>query len=170
MSKSQLFQPDAEHLEQLKANATNLYNVRTECRIHGREQSGSVEKFEVQTLQSALDLYADLIKKGYTPLPESEYLPSVEKGPFFDWITLHLKKPAKMIKDGLAKIHAAVEENYLAELEHKKATAVAREVSLLMAGKRRKEEEARAEALAIEEAAEYARIEAEVLAALNGTD
>lgn len=167
-NKSQLFQPDPVYLQTLKDNETAFYYSRTQSDIQGKEVSGAMESFEIRGLQAALDKYVQLVGLGYTASPEVQFLPQVIVGPATDYVVLILKKPAEVIDAELAAIHAEIEVNYLAGLEQAKAAAVAREVESLLAAERRKKQLADEQAKAEKDAKEYARVEAEVLAALGG--
>ena len=169
-NKSQLFQPDPVHLKTLKDNETAFYYSRTQSDIQGKEVLGVMESFEIQGLQAALDKYVQLVGLGYTASPEVQFLPQVIVGPATDYVVLTLKKPIEVIDAELTAIHAEIEVNYLAGLEQAKAAAVAREVESLLAAERRKKKLAEEQAKAEKDAKEYARIEAEVLAALGGRD
>jgi len=166
--KSQLFQPDPVYLQILKDNETAFYYSRTQSDIQGKEVSGAMESFEIQGLQAALDKYVQLVGLGYTASPEVQFLPQVIVGPATDYVVLILKKPAEVIDAELAAIHAEIEVSYLAGLEQAKAAAVAREVESLLASERRKKQLAEEQAKAEKDAKDYARIEAEVLAAIGG--
>jgi len=165
---SQLFQPDAAHLKRLQDVEVEFYKNRTQCNIQGREQLGMMESFEIQGLQQALDKYAELISEGYTPSAEIEHLPKMVAGPLIDWVNLSLRKPESQVEQEIAQIKAQVESDYLARLEAEKAACVAKEVESLLASERRKRQQAELDAKAAQEAEEYARVEAEVLAALGG--
>lgn len=165
---SQLFQPDAAHLKRLQDVEVDFYKARTQCNIQGREQLGMMESFEIQGLQQALDKYAELIGEGYTPSAEIEHLPKMVAGPLVDWVNLSLRKPESQVEQEIAQIKAQVESDYLARLEAEKAACVAKEVESLLASERRKRQQAELDAKAAQEAEEYARVEAEVLAALGG--
>lgn len=169
-NKSQLFQPDPIHLQALKDNETTFYYSRTQSDIQGKEVAGAMESFDIQGLQAALDKYVQLAGLGYTASPEVQFLPQVIVGPATDYVVLTLKKPTEVIDTELAAIHAEIEASYLAELEQAKGAAVAREVESLLAAERRKKQLAEEQAKAQKDAEEYARIEAEVLAALGGKD
>ena len=165
---SQLFQPDAAHLKRLQDVEVEFYKNRTQCNIQGREQLGMMESFEIQGLQQALDKYAELISEGYIPSAEIEHLPKMVAGPLVDWVNLSLRKPESQVEQEIAQIKAQVESDYLARLEAEKAACVAKEVESLLASERRKRQQAELDAKAAQEAEEYARVEAEVLAALGG--
>ncbi len=167
---SQLFQPDAAHLKRLQDIEVNRYNTQTQCNIQGREQMGVMEVFEVQGLQQTLDEYVRLIGLGYTAVDEVTHLPKLIATPIIDFGILSLRKPESQVEKEIAQIKAQVESEYLARLEVEKATCVAKEVESLLAGERRKRQQAELDAKAAQEAAEYARVEAEVLAALGGKE
>lgn len=167
-NKSQLFLPDPVYLQSLKDNETAFYYLRTQCDIQGKEVAGAMESFEIAGLQSALDRYVQLVGLGYTALPEFPFLPQVIVGPAADYVVLTLKKPAEVIKTELAEIHGRVESEYVNKLEQDKQAAVAREVQFQLDAARRKAQKAAEEQQAVKDAEEYARIEAEVLAALGG--
>lgn len=166
---SQLFQPDAAHLKRLQDFEVGQYNTRTQCNIQGREQLGIMEEFEVQGLQQALDKYAELTTvQHYTATSEIAHLPKLIAGPTVDWVILSLRKPESQIEKEIAQIKSQVEQDYLQRLEADKAACVAKEVESLLAGEKRRKQQAELDAKAAEEAKEYARVEAEVLAALGG--
>ncbi|WP_147304781.1 hypothetical protein [Pseudomonas sp. lyk4-TYG-107] len=165
---SQLFQPDAAHLKRLQDFEVGQYNTRTQCNIQGREQLGVMEEFEVQGLQQALDRYVELVGLGYTATGEIAHLPKLIAGPTLDWVILSLRKPESQVEHEIAQIKAQVEQEYLQRLEADKAACVAKEVESLLAGEKRRKQQAEFDAKAAQEAAEYARVEAEVLAALGG--
>ncbi|MCX2542023.1 hypothetical protein [Pseudomonas sp. COW5] len=167
---SQLFQPDAAHLKRLQDIEVNRYNTQTQCSIQGREQMGVMEVFEVQGLQQTLDEYVRLIGLGYTAVDEITHLPKLIATPTIDFGILSLRKPESQVEKEIAQIKAQVESEYLARLEAEKAACVAKEVESLLAGERRKRQQAELDAKAAQEAAEYARVEAEVLAALGGKE
>jgi hypothetical protein len=166
---SQLFQPDAAHLKRLQDFEVGQYNTRTQCNIQGREQLGIMEVFEVQGLQQALDKYAELTTvQHYTATSEIAHLPKLIAGPTVDWVVLSLRKPESQIEKEIAQIKADVEATYLAQLAQARAEAVKKETESLIANERRKKQQAELDAKAAQEAEEYARVEAEVLAALGG--
>jgi len=166
---SQLFQPDAVHLKRLQDFEVGQYNTRTQCDIQGREQLGIMQEFEVQGLQQALDKYAELTTvQHYTATSEIAHLPKLIAGPTVDWVILSLRKPESQIEKEIAQIKADVEATYLAQLTQAKAEAVKKETESLIANERRKKQQAEFDAKAAQEAEEYARVEAEVLAALGG--
>ena len=166
---SQLFQPDAAHLKRLQDFEVGQYNTRTQCSIQGREQLGIMEEFEVQGLQQALDKYAELTTvQHYTATSEIAHLPKLIAGPTVDWVVLSLRKPESQIEKEIAQIKADVEATYLAQLAQARAEAVKKETESLIANERRKKQQAELDAKAAQEAEEYARVEAEVLAALGG--
>ncbi len=166
---SQLFQPDAAHLKRLQDFEVGQYNTRTQCNIQGREQLGIMEEFEVQGLQQALDKYAELtIVQHYTATSEIAHLPKLIAGPTVDWVILSLRKPESQIEKEIAQIKSQVEQDYLQRLEADKAACVAKEVESLLAGEKRRKQQAELDAKAAQEAEEYARVESEVLAALGG--
>lgn len=165
---SQLFQPDAAHLKRLQDFEVGQYNTRTQCNIQGREQLGVMEEFEVQGLQQALDRYVELVGLGYTATGEIAHLPKLIAGPTLDWVILSLRKPESQVEHEIAQIKAQVEQQYLQRLGAEKAACVAKEVESLLAGEKRRKQQAEFDAKAAQEAAEYARVEAEVLAALGG--
>jgi hypothetical protein len=165
---SQLFQPDAAHLKRLQDFEVGQYKTRPQCNIQGREQLGIMEEFEVQGLQNTLDEYVRLIGLGYTPTGEIAHLPKVIAGPTVDWVILFLRKPESQVEQEIAQIKADVEATYLAQLADAKAACVAKEVESLLAGEKRRKQQAELDAKAAQEAEEYARVEAEVLAALGG--
>jgi len=166
---SQLFQPDAAHLKRLQDFEVGQYKTRTQCNIQGREQLGIMEEFEVQGLQQALDLYAELTTvQGYQATGEIAHLPKLIAGPTVDWVVLSLRKPKSQVEQEIAQIEARVEQEYLQRLADDKAACVAKEVESLLAGEKRRKQQAELDAKAAQEAEEYARVEAEVLAALGG--
>ncbi|THF36374.1 hypothetical protein E5170_02705 [Pseudomonas atacamensis] len=165
---SQLFQPDAAHLKRLQDFEVGQYKTRPQCNIQGREQLGIMEEFEVQGLQNTLDEYVRLIGLGYTSTGEIAHLPKVIAGPTVDWVILSLRKPESQVEQEIAQIKADVEATYLAQLADAKAACVAKEVESLLAGEKRRKQQAELDAKAAQEAEEYARVEAEVLAALGG--
>ncbi len=165
---SQLFQPDAAHLKRLQDFEVGQYNTRTQCNIQGREQLGIMEEFEVQGLQQALDKYVELVAQGFAPTGEITHLPKLIAGPTVDWVILSLRKPESQIEKEIAQIKSQVEQDYLQRLEADKAACVAKEVESLLAGEKRRKQQAELDAKAAQEAEEYARVEAEVLAALGG--
>ncbi len=165
---SQLFQPDAAHLKRLQDFEVGQYKTRPQCNIQGREQLGIMEEFEVQGLQNTLDEFVRLIGLGYTPTGEIAHLPKVIAGPTVDWVILSLRKPESQVEQEIAQIKADVEATYLAQLADAKAACVAKEVESLLAGEKRRKQQAELDAKAAQEAEEYARVEAEVLAALGG--
>ncbi|MBK5416707.1 hypothetical protein [Pseudomonas sp. TH31] len=167
---SELFQPDAAHLQRLKDIEESFYRDRTQCNIQGRELMGLMETFEVQGLQQALDKYTELLGQGYTPSAAVMHRPVLTAGPTFDWVVLTLQKPAEQVEAELAKIMVDVETNYLEQLVQAKAAAVAKEVESLLAAERRKQQQTQLDAKAAEDAAEYARVEADVLRALGGSN
>lgn len=169
MSKpSQLFQPDPQHLQRLQEIEVNRYNTNTQCNIQGREQLGIMEVFEVQGLQQTLDKYVELTSLGYTATGEITHLPKLIATPTIDFGVLSLRKPQAQVDEDIASIKASVEADYLSRLEAEKAAAVAKEVESLLANERRKKLQAELDAKTAQEAEEYARVEAEVLAALGG--
>jgi len=165
---SQLFQPDAAHLKRLQDFEVGQYNTRTQCNIQGREQLGIMEEFEVQGLQQALDKYVELVAQGFAPTAEIAHLPKLIAGPTVDWVILSLRKPESQIEKEIAQIKSQVEQDYLQRLEADKAACVAKEVESLLAGEKRRKQQAELDAKAAQEAEEYARVESEVLAALGG--
>lgn len=166
---SQLFQPDAAHLKRLQDFEVGQYKTRTQCSIQGKEQMGVMEVFEVQGLQQALDRYAELTTvQGYRATGEIAYVPKVIAGPTVDWVILSLRKPESQVEQEIAQIKADVEATYLAQLADAKAACVAKEVESLLAGEKRRKQQAELDAKSAQEAEEYARVEAEVLAALGG--
>ncbi|VVN25062.1 hypothetical protein PS619_04523 [Pseudomonas fluorescens] len=165
---SQLFQPDAAHLKRLQDFEVGQYKTRPQCNIQGREQLGIMEEFEVQGLQNTLDEYVRLIGLGYTSTGEIAHLPKVIAGPTVDWVILSLRKPESQVEQEIAQIKADVEATYLAQLADAKAACVAKEVESLLAGEKRRKQQAEIDVKAAQEAEEYARVEAEVLAALGG--
>ncbi|WP_156331390.1 hypothetical protein [Pseudomonas kilonensis] len=165
---SQLFQPDAAHLKHLQDIEVNRYNASTQCNIQGKEQLGVMEVFEMQGLQQTLDEYVRLIGLGYTAVGEITHLPKLIATPTIDFGILSLRKPEAQVEKDIAQIKAYVESEYLADLDRAKAACVAKEVESLLAGERRRKQQAELDAKAAQEAAEYARVEAEVLAALGG--
>lgn len=166
---SQLFQPDAAHLKRLQDFEVGQYNNETQCNIQGKEQMGVMEVFEVQGLQRALDLYAELTTvQGYRATGEIAHLPKLIAGPTVDWVILSLRKPESQVEQEIAQIKADVEATYLTQLADAKAACVAKEVESLLAGEKRRKQQAELDAKAALEAEEYARVEAEVLAALGG--
>lgn len=167
MKESQLFQPSAAHLKRLQDIEVDFYKDRTQCNIQGREQLGMMESFEVQGLQHALDKYAELIIQGYTPSADIEHLPKMVAGPLVDWVILSLRKPESQVEQEIDQIKAQVEQDYLQRLEAEKSAAVAKEVQSLLAADLRKKQQAELDAKAVKEAAEYARVEAEVLQTLG---
>jgi hypothetical protein len=168
MSKpAQMFQPDPQHLQRLQTVEVDFYKNRTQCNIQGREQLGMMESFEVQGLQHALDKYAELIIQGYTPSADIEHLPKMVAGPLVDWVILSLRKPESQVEQEIDQIKAQVEQDYLQRLEAEKSAAVAKEVQSLLAADLRKKQQAELDAKAVKEAAEYARVEAEVLQTLG---
>lgn len=169
MKESQLFQPDAAYLKRLQDIEVDFYKDRTQCNIQGREQLGIMEEFEVQGLQQALDRYAELTTvQGYRATGEIAHLPKLIAGPTVDWVVLSLRKPESQVEQEIAQIKAQVESDYLAQLAEAKAACVAKEVESLIANERRKKQQAELDVKATQEAEEYARVEAEVLAALGG--
>jgi hypothetical protein len=169
MKESQLFQPSAAHLKRLQDIEVDFYKDRTQCNIQGREQLGIMEEFEVQGLQQALDRYAELTTvQGYQATGEIAHLPKLIAGPTVDWVVLSLRKPETQVEKEIAQIKAQVESDYLAQLAEAKAACVAKEVESLIANERRKKQQAELDVKATQEAEEYARVEAEVLAALGG--
>ncbi|WGT32986.1 hypothetical protein [Pseudomonas atacamensis] len=166
---SQLFQPDAAHLKRLQDFEVGQYKTRTQCNVQGKEQLGIMEEFEVQGLQQALDRYAELTTvQGYRATGEIAHLPKVIAGPTVDWVILSLRKPESQVEQEIAQIKADVEATYLAQLADAKAACVAKEVESLLAGEKRRKQQAELDAKAALEAEDYARVEAEVLAALGG--
>lgn len=165
---SQLFQPDAAHLKRLQDFEVGQYNTRTQCDIQGREQLGIMQEFEVQGLQQALDKYVELVAQGFAPTGEIAHLPKLIAGPTVDWVILSLRKPESQIEKEIAQIKSQVEQDYLQRLEADKAACVAKEVESLLAGEKRRKQQAELDAKAAQEAEEYARVESEVLAALGG--
>lgn len=165
---SQLFQPDAAHLKRLQDFEVGQYNTRTQCNIQGREQLGIMEEFEVQGLQQALDKYVELVAQGFAPTGEIAHLPKLIAGPTVDWVILSLRKPESQIEKEIAQIKSQVEQDYLQRLEADKAACVAKEVESLLAGEKRRKQQAELDAKAAQEAEEYARVKSEVLAALGG--
>ena len=169
MKESQLFQPDAAYLKRLQDIEVDFYKDRTQCNVQGREQLGIMEEFEVQGLQQALDRYAELTTvQGYQATGEIAHLPKLIAGPTVDWVVLSLRKPESQVEQEIAQIKDQVESDYLAQLAEAKAACVAKEVESLIANERRKKQQAELDVKATQEAEEYARIEAEVLAALGG--
>ena len=164
---SQLFQPDAAHLKRLQDFEVGLYNTRTQCDIQGREQLGIMQEFEVQGLQQALDKYVELVAQGFAPTGEITHLPKLIAGPTVDWVILSLRKPESQIEKDIAQIKSQVEQDYLQRLEADKAACVAKEVESLLAGEKRRKQQAELDAKAAQEAEEYARVEAEVMQALG---
>jgi len=165
---SQLFQPDAAHLKRLQDIEVARYNTGTQCNIQGKENLGIMEEFEVRGLQQALDRYVELTKQGYVATGEIAHLPKLLATPTDEWLLLSLRKPEAQVEKDFAEILARVESEYLARLEAEKSAAVAKEVESLLAATRRKQQQAELDAKATKEAEEYARVEAEVLAALGG--
>jgi hypothetical protein len=164
---SELFKPDTQLLQRLQEIEVGFYNTRTHCNIQGREQSGLMETFEVQGVQQALDRYVELVGLGYTATGEIAHLPKVESHPHGDWVLLSLRRPAAEVEKDIAQILAQVEFDYLARLETEKSAAVAKEVQSLLDRERGKRRQAELDAKAAQDAEEYARVEAEVLAALG---
>lgn len=165
---SQLFQPDTAHLQRLQDFEVGQYTTRTQCNIQGREQLGIMEEFEVQGLQQALDKYVELVAQGFAPTGEIAHLPKLIAGPTVDWVILSLRKPESQVEKEIAQIKSQVEQDYLQRLEADKAACVAKEVESLLAGEKRRKQQAELDAKAAQEAEEYARVESEVLAALGG--
>lgn len=168
MSTSQLFQPDAAHLKALQDIAVNLYRNAVQCNIDGMQVMGMTETFEVKTLQATLDKYVELLSQGYKPTDRVADMPKLIPHPVIDYVVLSLQKPDTQVEKEVDQIKAEVEADYLEKLAQAKAAAVAREVESKIRGARDKKAQAEAAALKAVEAAEYAAIEAEVLAALGG--
>ncbi|WP_448694820.1 hypothetical protein [Pseudomonas moraviensis] len=164
MKESQLFQPDAAHLKRLQDFEIQQYRDNIQCNIEGRSRLGIVECFEVKGLQAGLDKYAELLSQGYSATDSVSHVPQLA----MDFLILHLKKPAALVEQDEAHIKAACETAYLAQLADAKAACVAKEVESLLAGEKRRKQQAEFDAKAAQEAEEYARVEAEVLAALGG--
>ncbi|WP_456254999.1 hypothetical protein ACP3PM_22095 [Pseudomonas iridis] len=165
---SQLFQPDAAHLKRLQDIEVDRYRDRVQCDIEGREQLGIYEEFDISGLQQALDKYVELVGQGYTATGEIRHVPKIIPTPTVDYVVLSLCKPESQVKNEIAQIKADVEATYLAQLAQAKAEAVKKETESLIANERRKKQQAELDAKAAQEAEEYARVEAEVLAALGG--
>jgi antitoxin component of MazEF toxin-antitoxin module len=82
-------------------------------------------------------------------------------------VILSLRKPESQVEQEIDQIKAQVEQDYLQRLEAEKSAAVAKEVQSLLAADLRKKQQAELDAKAVKEAAEYARVEAEVLQTLG---
>lgn len=165
MSTSQLFQPDPQHLKRLQDFEIQHYREDVQCNVEGKQRLGMMECFEIHGLQAALDKYTSLLALGYTATDNVAHAPQIAT----DYVVLHLKKPAAQIEQDEAGIRASVEASYLETLSALKAEAVKKEVESLLASERRKREQAEVDTKEAAEAAEYARVESEVLAALGGT-
>lgn len=136
MKESQLFQPDKQQIQSLKDFAERQYRQNVECIIEGRESKGMYAEFGIQSLQAALDRYAELLGQGYKVSPLVAHVPQFQQGTTYDWVTLTLLKPDAVIAEEIAVIYADEEAAYMNRLSEMKDAAVAREVQSLLDSER----------------------------------
>lgn len=166
--QNQLFQPDPVQLKKLQDFEVSRYNSNVQCDIQGREQLGRFETFDVQGLQQGLDQYVALAAEGYTVSTDVAHYPKIVTTPTCDWLMITMQKPVAQQQADIAKILVETEQSYTEHLAELKKAAVSKEVESLLAGERRKKLQVEQEAKEQEERDAYARVEAEVLAALGG--
>lgn len=164
---SQLFQPDPQQIKSLKDFAEKQYRENVEVLTEGKEEKGIYAEFVIESLQAALDRYAELLGQGYKVSPHISHVPQLISGVVYDYVTLTLQKPDSVVAEEIAAIHAAEENAYMERLAQLREAAVAAEVQSLLDRERGKRKQAELDAKAAAEQEEYNRTRAEVLQALG---
>ncbi|MCY1551225.1 hypothetical protein D9M68_875390 [compost metagenome] len=121
---------------------------------------GGVQLFHVNDRLQFLELYTDLLARGYTRLKDFDFHLAADRAALY---TLHMVRPEKDVKPEIKAIRELVEVEYKADIDKKNEELIKDQAQKMFETARRKQAEDKARA----EQEEFQRYLAEVRAALE---